>query len=314
LWPGLTIRTSAQPMSGALRNIEPTQDCVAEFPIEVAPVDLVEWPHGAGDLALSSTAASVESEGELIPEAEPDDLESEALPARSLDQHLASQALPSRMQDQHKPEGRQQQSFHWKDAIRQSLIFLGIQQGFRFATENSTRAYVKGRFFKNYFKTLQSLRGWNDGDPFIVNYIGHPMMGAVTGFIQIRNDPQGIGEEVSLKRSYFRSRLKAFAWSFVYSTQFEVGPVSEASIGNVGLRPYGHAIHPMAYVDIVVTPIVGTGWLIGDDLLDRYLIQRLEGKIGNRVAQNVLRGALNPGRSFSNIIQGEMPWHRDNRE
>src|SRR5262249_8310309 len=92
LWPGLTIRTSAQPMSGALRNIEPTQDCVAEFPIEVAPVDLVEWPHGAGDLALSSTAASVESEGELIPEAEPDDLESEALPARSLDQHLASQA------------------------------------------------------------------------------------------------------------------------------------------------------------------------------------------------------------------------------
>jgi hypothetical protein len=70
----------------------------------------------------------------------------------------------------------------------------------------------------------------------------------------------------------------------------------------------------MAYVDIVVTPIVGTGWLIGEDLLDRYLIQRLEGKISNRMAQNVLRGALNPGRSFSNIIQGEMPWHRDNRE
>jgi hypothetical protein len=338
LWPSLTIRTSAQSTSGALPNIETTQGSVRQFPVEVVAVNPAEWIDSAvwvtdssgaesrsmesrnlgpseTDLASSSTAASVEDDGELSPKAEPDDgSEAGALPARSLDQHLSSQALPSRMQDQHTPGDRPKQSFHWKNAVRQSMIFLGIQQGFRLATEGSTRAYVKGRFFKNYFKTLKSLRGWNDGDPFIVNYIGHPMMGAVTGFIQIRNDPKGIGEEVSGKGSYWRSRLKAFAWSFVYSTQFEVGPVSEASIGNVGLRPYGHAKHPMAYVDIVVTPILGTGWLIGEDLLDRYLIRRLEGRINNRLAQIVIRGTLNPGRSFSNIIQGESPWHRDNRE
>ncbi|PWT84302.1 MAG: hypothetical protein C5B57_05115 [Blastocatellia bacterium] len=326
-------------MSAPLRNIEKTQGKGREFPLEIVAANAAERTGGAvrnfdspyadarsavlhelaaseDDLASNASGPSVTTDGIVMPAAEPDDRpdSAEALPARSMEQYLSTQPLPSRTLAQHLPESRQKQSFHWNTALKQSLIFLGIQQGFRFATENSTRAYVKGRFFKNYIKTLKSLRGWNDGDPFIVNYIGHPLMGAVTGFIQIRNDPNGIGEQVGLKRSYFRSRLKAFAWSFVYSTQFEIGPVSEASIGNVGLRPYGHAKHPMAYVDIVVTPIVGTGWLIGEDLLDRYLLQRLEGKIGNRGVQNVLRAALNPGRSFSNMIQGEYPWHRDNRE
>ena len=33
------------------------------------------------------------------------------------------------------------------------------------------------------------MSGWNDGNPVITNYVGHPMMGAITGFVQIQNDP-----------------------------------------------------------------------------------------------------------------------------
>ena len=60
------------------------------------------------------------------------------------------------------------------------MLFL-IQHAFRLTTESGTRADLKGPFFKDYFKALKSLRGWNDGDPFLVNYIGHPMQGSVLG-------------------------------------------------------------------------------------------------------------------------------------
>jgi len=207
-------------------------------------------------------------------------------------------------------------SFDWGGAIAQSLFFLGIQHGFRLATESGTRADLKGPFFKDYFKSVSSLGGWGDGDPFKVNYIGHPMMGSVAGFIQVHNDPKGAEEEISLKKSYWRSRLKAFGWSFAYSTQFEIGLISEATIGNVGIRPYGTygaAKHPMAYGDLVVTPIVGTGWLIGEDLLDRYVISYFEGKTSSRTARFIIRGSLNPTRSFANLLRFKKPWYRDNR-
>jgi hypothetical protein len=224
------------------------------------------------------------------------------------------QPLPDSSLDDELRERRRANSFDWENAFRQSMIFLGIQHAFRLATENGSRADLKGPFFKDYFKSLRSLRGWNDGDPFIVNYIGHPMMGSVTGFIQVQNDPRGLDEEVGLKKSYLRSRLKAFGWSVAYSTQFEIGLFSEASLGNIGIRPYGKAKHPMAYVDLVVTPVVGTGWLVGEDLLDRYLIRYLENKTENRTAKMFIRGFLNPTRSFANLLRGKKPWYRDNRQ
>lgn len=203
--------------------------------------------------------------------------------------------------------------FQWGSALRQSALFMGIQHAFRLATEEGSRADLKGPFIKDYFTTVTKLRGWDDGDPFIVNYIGHPMMGSVTGYIQIQNDPRGIGQELSLTKSYWKSRLKAFGWSFAYSTQFELGPVSEASLGNVGIRPYGGRKHPMAYVDIAVTPVVGTAWLVGEDALDKYLIRQLDRKVDNRMLRALLRSFLNPTRSMANVLRGKYPWDRDDR-
>jgi hypothetical protein len=204
--------------------------------------------------------------------------------------------------------------FNWDSALKQSFLFLGVQHAFRLATEEGSRAELKGPFFKDYFKALRSLNGWSDGDPFLVNYIGHPMMGAVSGYIQIQNDPKGIQEEVSLKKSYWKSRMKAMGWSFFYSTQFELGLVSEASLGNIGIRPYGKAKHPMAYVDLVVTPVVGTGWLVGEDTLDKYFIRRYEDRLPNRMTVILFRSFLNPTRSFANVMRGKWPWYRDNRK
>jgi len=69
----------------------------------------------------------------------------------------------------------------------------------------------------------------------------------------------------------------------------------------------------MAYVDLVVTPVAGTGWLVGEDMLDHFLIRRLEDKIGARVARLLISTFLNPTPSFENILRGQRPWYRGNR-
>ncbi|HWO02246.1 MAG TPA: hypothetical protein VNS63_23575, partial [Blastocatellia bacterium] len=200
-----------------------------------------------------------------------------------------------------KPE-REKPGFQWEPAVKQGLFFLGIQTAFRVATEPSTRLDLKGPFFKDYFKSLKNLRGWRDGDEFYVNYIGHPMQGAVTGFIQIQNDPKGRYQELGFNKGYWMSRLKATAWSTVLSLQFELGPVSEASLGNVGLKPSDKSNHPMAYVDLVVTPLLGTALLVAEDALDRFVIRRIEDKTQNRLIRILARSFLNPSRSFANML------------
>jgi hypothetical protein len=114
-------------------------------------------------------------------------------------------------------------------------FFLGIQHSFRIATERSSRANLKGPFFPDYFTSASALHGWKDGDPYIVNYVGHPMMGAVKGFIYVQNDPRGKGQVFGASPGYWKSRLRALAFSAAYSVQFELGPISESSVGNVGL-------------------------------------------------------------------------------
>jgi len=203
--------------------------------------------------------------------------------------------------------------FHWENAVRQSLLFLAISTAFRFATEPSTRAEMKGPYWSDYFHSVGHLRGWGDGDEFLVNYIGHPLEGAVTGYIQVQNDPKGIKQEVGFNKGYWASRLKAFGWAAAYSTQYEIGLVSEASLGNVGLKPGDKSNHPMAYVDLVVTPVLGTAWLVGEDLIDRYVLERFEDKVKNRWVRAIVRSIMNPSRSFANMHRGEWFWHRDSR-
>lgn len=203
--------------------------------------------------------------------------------------------------------------FRWGGAVSQSMFFLGILHGVRMATEPESRVGLRGPFFKDYFATVKELRGWRDGDRFLVNYIGHPMQGAVSGYVQIHNDPKARRQELGMSKAYWNSRLKAMGWAALFSTQFELGPISEASLGNVGLNQRYNTKHPMAWVDLIVTPTVGTAWLVGEDALDRYVVRRVEYKVSNRVVRLLVRSFLNPSRSMSNVLRLKYPWHRDGR-
>ena len=60
-------------------------------------------------------------------------------------------------------ESKKEPSVQWKPLIGESLFTLGLQNGFRLATEEKTRAELKGPFLQDYFSSVGNLHGWSDG-------------------------------------------------------------------------------------------------------------------------------------------------------
>jgi hypothetical protein len=197
--------------------------------------------------------------------------------------------------------------FNWGGALKQSGLLLGIQHSLRMLQEK-TRNRLDGKWWQDYLTSIEGLQGWNDGNPIITNYVGHPIMGAITGYIQIQNDPQGILLEwAPHDANYWKSRMKAIFWAALYSTQYELGPLGEAMIGNVGFDR-----GTMGYVDLVVTPTGGLGMILLEDWLDKRVVAKLELGKSERQAR-FLRVVLNPQRSIANLLRFKRPSHRDTR-
>ncbi len=205
-----------------------------------------------------------------------------------------------------------EEKFHWKPALVQSGIFLGIQHGVRLFQKRTYRE-LGGPFFKDWAHSVRNLRGWADGDIFFINYIAHPLQGAATGRIFVNNSDKAKKHEFGKSRDYWESRMKAMVWSAFWSTQFELGPISEASIGNVGIHD-DTGRSRMGWVDLVITPTVGTGTLILEDILDKYVLKNwLEKKLSSRTKIKLFRSLITPTTSFANLLRGKKPWKRDTR-
>lgn len=199
-------------------------------------------------------------------------------------------------------------TFEWKPALTESYRLLLMEHGWRLTFQQKTRRELGGPFFKDYWRSIQGIRGWGDGDSWLTNYVGHPIQGAVAGYIHVHSNPAGRLPEFSSSEPYWNSRLKAMLWSAAYSASFEIGPLSEASIGNVGLNPGTSGL-----VDHVMTPTGGFATMLGEDAVDRFLIKRWEQRTGSDNLRRLLRVAFNPSRSIANIVRGKVPWHRDTR-
>jgi hypothetical protein len=180
---------------------------------------------------------------------------------------------------------------------------------FRLATEAATRRSLHGGLVGGYFKALEAMHGWSDGDGYYENYLGHPIEGAVSGYIWIRNDPRYRNVQFGSSRDYWMSRLRAYAFAWAFSEQFEIGPISEASVGQI--QRYCCAY---GFVDHVVTPNGGLVWMVAADALDRYVTVPLEKGTHNVVVRILARGVLNPPQTFANIMMLEKPWRRENRD
>ena len=138
----------------------------------------------------------------------------------------------------------------WMPLFGASLRYLAVMHPFRFVTEAGTRDALKHHpFWGGYFDALGAMHGWSDGDGYYENYLGHPIQGAVSAYIWIHNDPRYRDVEFGKDPRYWKSRLRAAAFAWAFSEQFEIGLISEASIGQI--QRYCCAY---GFVDHVITP------------------------------------------------------------
>jgi hypothetical protein len=218
-------------------------------------------------------------------------------------QRIDSNASPQQVKD---PDVR------WGSILRQTLSFQAIQHGF-LLTEERARHELRGPWFHDWFQSAASPfvePHWSDGGTFFVNYIGHPMGGSVYAYIYRQNDPSAMRMEFGGSKGYVAHLAKASGIAALSSLQWEIGPLSEASLENRGRPPDRYK---MAWIDIVVTPTLGVAWMAGEDALDRYVIEKLERKIDNATGRVLIRILLNPTRSMANAVAGQKPWKRYGR-
>ncbi len=221
--------------------------------------------------------------------------------------------------------------FHWGPALWQSLEFLVMEHTFRLATDPYARHLLFHRpLWHDYRASLNDfhMNRWGDGDSFIINYIGHPMQGAVSGDIFLQNDPQGRSATFGKSSAYWHSRLKAWVWAAAYSTYFEIGPVlSETALGNEGGYTYVPGCgwylkcHPVpgkqykppnnntGWVDFVITPTVGIGWIVMEDAIEKEFVDRIA-KDSPALKYKLMRSALSPSKTLANVLAGKTPWYR----
>ena len=196
----------------------------------------------------------------------------------------------------------------WVTAMKHSLVLLAIEHGTRLALDSKTRNELSGPFFRDYIDSVHIPRDWDDGDSVAVNYVGHPIHGAAAGYLY--RDAAGVrgSSRFGLSTSYWATMAKSTAFIGVYSVQFEVGPLSEASIGNVGRHPATRG-----WVDHVVTPVMGFALMAAEDALDRYFVMWFEDHVDNRAARATIRTLFNPARLMANLAQSRSPWYRPDR-
>jgi hypothetical protein len=285
------------------------------------------------------TAQSLDSDGavssasEVVSGSDPDPLAVAAALPDSPSQTLANQESSSRQAANGlvpftSPTFTPPKSdkFNLKGAFIQTfnvnLLFhvwrVAFDPGLRYNVAHKPFWHDYGASFKGY-----DMSNWGDGDDFVVNDIGHPLEGAVFGRVFLQNSPRS-NVVIGMHRDYWISRLKAMGWATAWSVQLELGPVSETSFGNQGGFTYvpGCGVYlscvnnpeyrkppttNTGWTDFIVTPLVGTAWILGEDTIDKYIVSPIAEHhriLGGRI----LRSALEPSRSFAAIFAGRFPW------
>jgi hypothetical protein len=206
------------------------------------------------------------------------------------------------------PQGPSTDGPHIGGVLIDSLNLLFVEHGMRLALQPKTRRELEGPFWRDYADSLRIPRHWEDNDDWIVNYIGHPIHGAAAGFVWMEHDPASREPRIGLSSEYWSTRWRPLVWAAAYSVQFELGPLSEASIGNVGMHP-----DDIGWVDYVVTPVGGLGLMIAEDALDHFFIAWFEGHVRNRPVRVVMRTLFNPARTMASLAAGRLPWYRRDR-
>jgi hypothetical protein len=209
---------------------------------------------------------------------------------------------------------------HWGQLVISTLVFNAFQNAgnvysgywYRYETTH-------GKWWDRYIASAAGWRWdtWSDDNPFIDDYVAHPIMGSITNFLWIQNDPKSMTLEQSNSWPYWRRMLRAGAFSTFYSFEWKLGPLGEASIGHNGDHYFSDEkgkvyTNETGWVELVTTPVGGMAWTMAEDTLDKQVITRLEHVSRNPIALTMYQ-FLSPSRGTANILRFRPPWYRDSR-
>jgi hypothetical protein len=107
---------------------------------------------------------------------------------------------------------------------------------------------------------------------------------------------------------YFKALGRALIFTSICSIQYEMGPMSEASIGNVGLNP-----DDLGWNDYIWTPVGGVLWTMAEDAIDKYALTWIDKHVPFMMAKAAARMIFNPSRMLANIGMNRPPWSRYDR-
>src|SRR6185437_10150914 len=100
----------------------------------------------------------------------------EKLVADSSSRDSASAFISSPLPPQH-------ENFHWGRALFESFAFLSIEQAYVIKDDYHWVTVENGVPFNHYWRDYKASlstwihSGWDDGDPFLYSYVGHPIQG-----------------------------------------------------------------------------------------------------------------------------------------
>ena len=216
---------------------------------------------------------------------------------------------------------------HWDRLFREWLLNLAIEHTERIAQEAKTRDQLSGPFFQGWINTVSMYRfdRWDDDDKFVTSYLGHPTQGAIVAAIFWQNnDHVRFSDQDFHSAAYRKALLQAFAFVTFDAVQWKLGPLSEASIGHVGMpahwwdRGLRGALHSpreprTGMNDLVLNEVGGTAMTIGFQWLDKHVQKRIETSVKSRALIDTTRIFMNPPQSVANIMRFRAPWFRDSR-
>jgi len=209
---------------------------------------------------------------------------------------------------------------HWHQLIISSSVFNLFQNTGNLYTSYYYRLYTsEGNWFEDWANSDLGWRWgqWHDGNPFLDDWVGHPIMGGITNTLWIQNDPRAMTVEFGNNRQYWHSRLCAMLYSTAYSFEWKFGPFGEAGIGHNGDHNTdlvnGVRQNDTGDVELVSTPVGGLGWTIAEDFLDQHVVRKIEEK-PRGTPTLLLISLLTPSRATANILRWRTPWYRDSRQ
>ncbi|MGA7525256.1 MAG: acyloxyacyl hydrolase [Acidobacteriaceae bacterium] len=215
----------------------------------------------------------------------------------------------------HSPQCR----VHWHQLIISTTLFNAFEDAGNLYTGYWYRyETTHGDWFDRWIDSAAGWRWnvWADQNPFLDDYVGHPMMGAITNSLWIQNDPRSMTVEQSNTWPYWRRMLRADAFSTFYSFWWKLGPAGEAAIGHNGDHiideTNGRRSNETGWVELVTTPVGGALWTMAEDGLDKHVVAPIEGGGRNPFALLGL-SFLEPAHATANILRFRPPWYRDDR-